>query len=105
MVDILIPIKFTDVYGAFSLSRRHHAISVVLRHSNVLVKMLCRALERGDDVADVDLLAHAGLSGDRLQRAFEPSHHFARPFPAAGLVHEARKAAQLRLAADRMMEA
>ena len=67
MVDILIPIKFTDVYGAFSLSRR------------------CRALERGDDVADVDLLAHAGLSGDRLQRAFEPSHHFARPFPAASL--------------------
>ena len=44
-----------------------------------------RTLERGDDVADVDLLAHAGLSCDRLQRAFEPSHYFARLFPAAGL--------------------
>ena len=34
-----------------------------------LVKMPRRALERGDDVADVDLLAHAGRPYDRLQRA------------------------------------
>src|SRR5438445_8893328 len=27
------------------------------------------------------------------ERTFEPSHHFARPFPAAGPVQEARKAA------------
>jgi hypothetical protein len=27
---------------------------------DVLVKMLWRTLERGDDAADVDLLAHAG---------------------------------------------
>jgi hypothetical protein len=40
---------------------------------DVLAKVLCRARKRGDDVADVDLLARAGLSGDRLQRAFEPS--------------------------------
>jgi hypothetical protein len=48
---------------------------------DVLVKMLRRTLERGDDVAGVDLLAHAGrggLSGVRLQRTFEPRHHFAR---------------------------
>jgi hypothetical protein len=31
---------------------------------NVLVKVLRRAFERGDDMADVDLLAHAGLSCD-----------------------------------------
>ena len=59
----------------------------------------------GDDVADVDLLAHAGLAGDRVQRAFELSHHFARPPPTGGLVHEARKPAMLGLAAHRMMEA
>jgi hypothetical protein len=29
--------------------------------------MLRRPLERGDDIADVDLLAHADLSGRRLQ--------------------------------------
>src|SRR5580704_6180072 len=29
---------------------------------DVLVKVLRRAFERGDDVADVDLVAHAGLS-------------------------------------------
>src|SRR4029453_936565 len=34
---------------------------------DVLIKMLRRALERSDDVTDVDLLAHAGLSPDRLQ--------------------------------------
>jgi hypothetical protein len=33
---------------------------------DVLIKVLRRAFERGDDVADVDLLAHAGLAGDRL---------------------------------------
>jgi hypothetical protein len=44
-------------------------------------------------------------AGDRLQRAFEPSHHLVRPLPAGGLVHEARKRAQLGLAAHRMMEA
>ena len=52
-----------------------------------------------------NLLAHAGLSGDRLQRTFQPRHHFARSFPAAGLVHKARIAAQLRLAALGVMEA
>ena len=52
-------------------------------------------LERGHDVTDVDLLAHAVLS--RLQRALQPSHDLARPFPAAGLVQEARIGAQLRL--------
>jgi integrase len=31
----------------------------------------------------------SGLSGVRLQRTLQPSHHLARPFPAAGLVHEA----------------
>ena len=72
---------------------------------DVLVKVLRRALERGDDVADVDLLAHVGRSCDRLQRAFKPSHDLARSVPAAGLVQEARKGAQLRLAAHRMMEA
>ncbi len=72
---------------------------------DILVKVLCRPRERSDDVADVDLLAHAGLPGDRLQRALEPSHHFARPPPAVGLVQEARKGAQLRLAAQGMMKA
>ena len=38
---------------------------------DVRVKMPRRALERGDDVADVDLLAHAGRPCDRLQRALE----------------------------------
>ena len=46
---------------------------------DVLVEMLRRALERGDDVADVDLLAHAGLSDLRLQRALQAS----RPLCAA----------------------
>ena len=50
-------------------------------------------------------VAPADLSCNRLQRALEPSHHFARSFPAAGLVREAHKGAQLRLASDRMMEA
>src|SRR5258705_6373277 len=71
---------------------------------DILVKVLRRALERGHDVADVDLLAHTGFSCDWLQRAFEPSHHFARPFPTASLVREVRKGAKLRLAAHRMME-
>ena len=70
-----------------------------------LVKMPRRALERGDDVADVDLLAHAGRPCDRLQRALEPRHDFARPPPAAGLVQEAHIGAQLRLAAHRMIKA
>src|SRR5512144_3354512 len=39
---------------------------------NILVEMPRRALERGDDVADVDLLAHPGLA--RLRRALEPRH-------------------------------
>ena len=72
---------------------------------DVFVEVLRRAVERGDDIADVDLLVHSGLSGDRLQRAFEPRHHLAWLPPAGGLVHEARKRAQLRLAAHRMMEA
>jgi hypothetical protein len=42
--------------------------------------------------------------GIRLQRAFEPSHHLARPRPAAGLVGEARIGAQLHLAALGVME-
>jgi hypothetical protein len=54
---------------------------------NVLVKVLRRALERGDDIADADLLAHPGLSGDRLQRTFEPSHHLAWPLPAGELAN------------------
>ena len=58
---------------------------------DVLVKVLRCALERGDDIADVNLLAHAGFSGDRLQRALEPSHHFARPIPAAGRVKKLTK--------------
>jgi hypothetical protein len=63
---------------------------------DVLGEVLLRRPSEGcDDVADVDLLAHAGLSGHRLQRAFEPSHHFARPSPGAGMVHEARKRVQL----------
>jgi hypothetical protein len=33
---------------------------------DVLVKVLRRAFERGDDLTDVNLLAHAGLSRDRL---------------------------------------
>src|ERR1043166_7815798 len=45
------------------------------------------------------------VSGDGLQRAFQPCHHLARPAPAAGLIEEAREGAQLRLAAERMMEA
>jgi hypothetical protein len=39
---------------------------------DVLAKALRRVFERGEGVADVDLLAHPGLAGDRLQRAFEP---------------------------------
>jgi hypothetical protein len=70
---------------------------------DVLIEVPRRALERGHDVTDVDLLAHAVLS--RLQRAFQPSHDLARTSPAAGLVQEARIGAQLRLAAQRMIEA
>ena len=75
---------------------------------DVLVKVLRRALERGDDVTDVDLLAHAGRGGFadiRLQRAFEPGDDFARTFPAGGLIHEARIGAQLRLSAFGVMKA
>jgi hypothetical protein len=56
---------------------------------DVLVKMLCGALERGDDVTDVDLLAHAGggaLSVVRPQRTLQPRHHLAGTIPAAGLM-------------------
>src|ERR1700730_19473483 len=75
---------------------------------NVLVKMLRGALERSDDITDVDLLAHAGRDdfsgGVRSRRALQPRHHLARPCPAVRLVHEARIGAQLRLAACSMME-
>ncbi len=47
-----------------------------------------------------DLVAYGLLIATDL-----PSHHLARPLPAVGLVCEARKGAQLRLAAHRMMEA
>jgi hypothetical protein len=36
---------------------------------------------------------------------FQPRHHFARPLPTAGLVREARKGAQLGVAAVGMMVA
>ncbi len=75
---------------------------------DVLVKVLRRALERGDDVADVHLLAHSGrsgLAGVRLQRTLQPRHHFARTFPTARLVGEARIGAQLRLSAFGVMKA
>ena len=39
--------------------------------------MLRRAFERG---------GRGGLARVRLQRAFQPRHHLARPFPAAGLI-------------------
>ena len=48
---------------------------------------------------------HAGRPCDRLQRALQPRHDFARPPPAAGLVQEAHIGAQLRLAAHRMIKA
>src|SRR5271155_2199133 len=58
---------------------------------DVLVEMLCGALERGDDITDVNLLAHAGggaLSAVRLQRTLQPrsdaGHDFAlRQMPVA----------------------
>src|SRR6516162_7358080 len=76
---------------------------------DVLVKMLRRAFERGDDITDVNLLPHAGR-GDlsaavRLQRALQSRDYLARTIPAAGLIEEARIGAQLRLAACSMMEA
>src|SRR5260370_1036925 len=42
---------------------------------DILIKILRRTFERGDDVADIHLLAHAGrcgLSGIRLQRTLQP---------------------------------
>src|SRR6516164_9666310 len=76
---------------------------------DVLVKMLRRAFERGDDITDVNLLAHAGRgdlsAGVRLQRALQSRHYLARTIPAAGLIEEARIGAQLHLAACSMMEA
>jgi hypothetical protein len=59
---------------------------------DVLIKMLRGGLERGDDITDVNLLAHAGggaLSVVRLQRALQPRHHLAGTIPAAGLIDEA----------------
>ena len=72
---------------------------------DILVKVLRRASERGDDVADVDLLAHACLAGNRLQRAFEPSHHLARPLPVVAWRRKLANVRTLGLAAHRMMEA
>src|SRR6516162_5304171 len=76
---------------------------------DVLVKMLRRAFERGDDITDVNLLAHAGRgdlsAGVRLQRALQSRHYLARTIPAAGLIEEARIGAQLGLIALGMMEA
>src|ERR1700751_5095206 len=70
--------------------------------------MLRRAFERGDDITDVNLLAHAGrgaLLAVRLQRTLQSRHYLARSIPAAGLIEEARKSAQLGLIALGMMEA
>jgi hypothetical protein len=75
---------------------------------DVFVKVLRRALERGDNITDVHLLAHAGRGGPALvrrQRTVQPRHHLARPFPTAGLVGEARISAHLRLTASGVMKA
>ncbi len=75
---------------------------------DVLVKMLGGAFERGDNITDVNLLAHAGrgaLSAVRLQRTLQSRHYLARTIPAAGLIEEARIGAQLGLIAPGMMEA
>src|SRR3974390_234797 len=70
--------------------------------------MLRGAFERGDDITDVNLLAHAScraLSAVRLQRTLQSRHHLAGTIPAAGLIEEARIGAQLGLIAPGMMEA
>ena len=56
-----------------------------------LVEMPRIAVEIGDDVTDVDLLAHAafGTVGVGDQRGLEPGHDTARLRPALGLVLEA----------------
>src|SRR5207344_23799 len=75
---------------------------------DVLVKMLRSSFERGDDIAYVNLLAHASggaLLAVRLQRTLQSRHYLARSIPAAGLIEEARKGAQLGLIALGMMEA
>jgi hypothetical protein len=54
--------------------------------------------ERGDDIADVDLLAHAGcgaLSAVRLQRTLQPCHHLADLLrESAASCHSRRKISQ-----------
>jgi hypothetical protein len=60
--------------------------------------MLRSAFERGDDITDVSLLAHAGrgsLLAVRLQRTLQSRHYLARSIPAAGPIEEARIGAQL----------
>jgi hypothetical protein len=71
---------------------------------DILIKVLRRAFKRGDDVADVDVL-RMPVSPAIGCSEHSSLHHLARPLPAGGLVHQARKGAQLSLAAQHMMEA
>jgi len=75
---------------------------------DALVKPFGIALERGYDVAHVDLLAHRVRARRRrvgLQRGLDARDHPARPRPAAGPMPEGRVAPHLRLGRPRMPEA
>src|SRR5262249_15255669 len=73
---------------------------------NGFIDMSRGALERGNDVADIDLLTHAAFSvWVRLQRDLEARDHAAWARPTPGLVFKARVTAHLVLASEGMIYA
>src|SRR4029077_11259948 len=84
LIGLWIPTR-GPVRGELSLVPLDEVLGLAAATVDALVEMLCRALERGDDVADIETLL----------RGFDARGDAALPIPALGAVTQHGKGAQL----------